>query len=169
MALDVVLSLVATWLAYTLRLDALNWPQGAQWWVYGLAPVLALPVFIRFGLYRAIFRYTGQAALAATAKAVGVYGVLLLSVLLFMGWNGVPRSLGVLQPLIFLFLVGASRAIARFWLADLGNELIKSTGRLLIYGAGTSGVQTASALRVSSQFALLGFVDDKYDSSCYID
>ena len=86
MALDVVLSLVATWLAYTLRLDAFNWPQGAQWWVYGLAPALALPVFIRFGLYRAIFRYTGQAALTATAKAVGVYGVMLLAVLLLAAW-----------------------------------------------------------------------------------
>jgi FlaA1/EpsC-like NDP-sugar epimerase len=77
MALDIALSLLATWLAFTLRLDALHWPQGAQWWVYALAPVLALPVFIRFGLYRAIFRYTGQAALVATSKAVGVYGVLL--------------------------------------------------------------------------------------------
>ena len=111
--LDIVLSLVATWLAYTLRLDALNWPQGAQWWVYGLAPALALPVFLRFGLYRAIFRYTGQAALFTTAKAVGVYGLLLLNVLLFAGFNGVPRSLGILQPVIFLVLVGGSRAAAR--------------------------------------------------------
>ncbi len=159
MALDVVLSLVATWLAYTLRLDVLNWPQGAQWWVYGLAPVLALPVFIRFGLYRAIFRYTGQAALAATAKAVGVYGVLLLSVLLFMGWNGVPRSLGVLQPMLFLMLVGGSRAVARFWLSDQAQRL-QPRGRLLIYGAGTAGVQTAAAMGISGQFKLLGFIDD---------
>ena len=75
MALDIVLSLVATWLAFTLRLDAVHWPQSTQWWVYALAPALALPVFIRFGLYRAIFRYTGQAALVATTQAVGVYGV----------------------------------------------------------------------------------------------
>ena len=159
MAVDVVLSLVATWLAYTLRLDALNWPQGAQWWVYGLAPALALPVFIRFGLYRAIFRYTGQAALAATAKAVGVYGVMLLGVLLLAAWPGVPRSLGVLQPLLFLILVGASRAAARFWLSDQAQRL-QPRGRLLIYGAGTAGVQTAAAMGISGQFKLLGFIDD---------
>ncbi len=159
MASDIVLSLVATWLAYTLRLDALNWPQGAQWWVYGLGPALALPVFIRFGLYRAIFRYTGQAALAATAKAVGVYGVLLLAVLLFAAWPGVPRSLGVLQPLLFLILVGASRAAARFWLSDQAQRLLPC-GRLLIYGAGTAGVQTAAAMGISGQFKLLGFIDD---------
>ena len=159
-ALDVMLALLATWLAFTLRLDALHWPSGAQWWVYALAPVLSVPVFIRFGLYRAIFRYTGQAALAATAQAVAVYAGLLLSLLLWQKWLGVPRSLGVLQPLIFLLLVGASRAFARFWLATLDGTLGPTGGRLLIYGAGTAGVQTASALAMSGQFVLLGFIDD---------
>ncbi|MFT7117046.1 MAG: FlaA1/EpsC-like NDP-sugar epimerase [Rhodoferax sp.] len=158
-ALDVMLALLATWIAFTLRLDELHWPVDAQWWVYGLAPVLAVPIFIRFGLYRAIFRYTGQAALHATGRAVLVYSLALLSILLWQKWQGVPRSLGVLQPLIFLFMVGTSRALARFWLADLGAPT-RDVGRLLIYGAGLAGVQTASALRVSRQFLLLGFVDD---------
>ena len=159
-AVDVVLALAATWIAFTFRLDALHWPTGAQWWVYGLAPVLSVPVFVRFGLYRAIFRYTGQAALVATAQAVAVYAGLLLAILLWQKWPGVPRSLGVSQPLIFLLLVGTSRASARFWLAHMGSVRQQVEGRLLIFGAGTAGVQTASALRVSGQFALLGFVDD---------
>ena len=110
--LDVALALAATWIAFTLRLDELNQPTGMQWWVYVLAPVLSVPVFVKFGLYRAIFRYTGQAALMATAQAVAVYGGLLLGILLWQRWPGVPRSVGVLQPLIFLLLVGASRAMA---------------------------------------------------------
>lgn len=159
-ALDIALALIATWLAFTLRLDAWHWPTGSQWWVYGLAPLLSVPIFIRFGLYRAIFRYTGQAALVATAKAVALYGGLLSCVLIWQAWYGVPRSLGVLQPLIFLLLVGGSRAMARFWLANLGSARPPVEGRLLIYGAGTAGVQTASALRVSGQYVLVGFVDD---------
>lgn len=161
LVLDTVLCLFATWLAFGLRLDALNWPEGAQWWVYALTPVLAIPVFIRFGLYRAIFRYTGQAALAATAKAVAVYGALLLGLLLWARWPNVPRTLGVLQPLIFLILVGTSRAMARFWLTEWDERRQgQEQGRLLIFGAGTAGVQTAAALGVASQFKLLGFVDD---------
>ena len=159
-ALDVLLALLATWVAFTLRLDTPHWPTGAQWWVYGLTPVLAVPIFVKFGLYRAIFRYTGQAALQATGQAVLVYGLVLLGILLWQQWPGVPRSLGVLQPLIFLFFVGASRAVARFWLADLGRAQVKDEGRLLIFGAGAAGVQTASALRISQQFSVLGFVDD---------
>jgi FlaA1/EpsC-like NDP-sugar epimerase len=158
-AIDVAMSVLATWLAFSLRLDTLHWPTGAQWWVYALAPTLAVPLFIRFGLYRAIFRYTGQAALLATAKAVAVYGGLLLGLLLAVRWPNVPRTLGVLQPIIFLLLVGASRAVARFWLAGW-EQRDNVQGRLLIFGAGTAGVQTAAALGISGQYELLGFVDD---------
>jgi FlaA1/EpsC-like NDP-sugar epimerase len=159
-AVDVILALLATWIAFTLRLDELHFPVGAQWWVYLLAPVLSIPVFVKFGLYRAIFRYTGQAALKATGQAVAVYCVVLLAVLLWRQWPGVPRSLGVLQPVLFLLMVGASRALARFWLANLDGARGRSEGRLLIYGAGTAGVQTASAIGISRQFVVLGFVDD---------
>ena len=117
LALDVVLALVSTWLAFGLRFDVWGRPVDAQWFVYILAPLLALPIFVRFGLYRAIFRYTGQAALNATAKAVLLYSLALTAILLTQRWQGVPRTLGVLQPLIFLILVGLSRAMARFWLA----------------------------------------------------
>lgn len=159
-AVDVVLALLATWMAFTLRLDELHAPMGAQWWVYLLAPLLAVPVFVRFGLYRAIFRYTGQAAFKATGQAVAVYCAVLLAVLVWRQWPGVPRSLGILQPVLFLLLVGGSRAVARFWLANLDSAETRSESRLLIYGAGTAGVQTASAIGISRQFVVLGFVDD---------
>lgn len=160
LALDMVLAVLATWVAYSLRLDVLHWPEGAQWWVYGITPLLFIPIFVRFGLYRAIFRYTGQAALLTTAKAVGVYGVLLLAILLWRQWLGVPRSLGILQPLMFLMLVGSSRAFARFWLASLGGEGDPVPKRFLIFGAGTAGAQTAAALAMAGPFSLVGFVDD---------
>lgn len=159
-ALDIGLAMLATWLAFSLRLDTLHWPVDAQWWVYGLTSLLFVPFFARFGLYRAIFRYTGQAALVATAKATGVYGGVLLALLLWGQWPGVPRSLGILQPLIFFVLVGGSRAFARFWLAGMNPLGKRSHSRFLIFGAGTAGVQTASAMGVAAQFELLGFVDD---------
>jgi FlaA1/EpsC-like NDP-sugar epimerase len=163
-ALDVVMSLFAMWMAFTLRLDTLHWPEGIQWVIYALGPLLSVPIFVRFGLYRAIFRYTGLAALAATAQAVAVYGVVLLATLLWMQWmqwEVVPRSVGVMQPLIFLLLVGGSRAMARFWLAGVSGQSTLTAGRLLIYGAGSAGVQTAAALSSGKQqYLLLGFIDD---------
>jgi FlaA1/EpsC-like NDP-sugar epimerase len=167
LGVDIASALVATWVAFSLRFDVLHWPQGGQWAVYALSPVLAIPVFTRHGLYRSIFRYTGMAAMVATVRAVTIYAGLFIIALLAMrfyglqgGAQGMPRSVGVLQPLLFLLLVGGSRAIARFWLAGLLTRNKRPRGRLLVYGAGTSGVQTAAAIAGSRAFAMLGFIDD---------
>ena len=160
MALDLLLMLVSVWVAFYLRIDQTGMPQGEQASVYLLSPVLAIPIFVRFGLYRAIFRYTGMAALATTAKAVALYTLLFFVALLFFKWQGVPRTLGLIQPLLLLLLVGTTRAMARFWLAGWSSKARHAAGRLLIYGAGETGVETASALAVSRQFVLLGFIDD---------
>jgi FlaA1/EpsC-like NDP-sugar epimerase len=162
-SLDIASAVVAMWLAFSLRLDSPHWPQGSQWLLYLLAPLLAVPIFIRFGLYRAIFRYTGVAALIATAQAVTIYAIVLLALILLLqrqGFEGMPRSMGVLQPLIFLLLVGVSRALARSWLASLDRRGERGASRLLIYGAGRSGVQTAAAISNARQYRLMGFVDD---------
>jgi len=158
--LDLVLCLIAVWAAFYLRIDQTGLSVHQQAYVYLLAPLLAVPVFIRFGLYRAIFRYSGMGAMFSIAAAVGLYAVLFFGALIFAKWNGVPRSVGLIQPLLFLLLVGTSRALARQWLMKASGGSSHAQGRLMIYGAGNAGVQTASALRLARGFELLGFIDD---------
>ncbi|TWG86431.1 FlaA1/EpsC-like NDP-sugar epimerase [Cupriavidus gilardii J11] len=159
-AVDLVLSIVSVWIAYYLRLDQAAFPQLQQHYPYILAPLLAFPIFVRFGMYRAIFRYAGMAVLGALVKAVALYGALFFATLLIAKWDGVPRSIGLIQPIILLLLVGVSRALARLWLNAGTPRARSSGGRFLIYGAGEAGVQTASALSATHQVVLLGFVDD---------
>ncbi len=160
-SVDLACGVFAMWLAFSLRLETLHWPQNKEWLIYLLGPLLAVPIFARSGLYRAIFRYTGISALLTTAKAVAVYTVLLSILVLTTRWPVVPRSVGVLQPLIFFLLVAASRAAAKFWLSgQIGRWRHRAAGRLLIYGAGAAGVQTALGLEGTQHYALLGFVDD---------
>ncbi len=156
-ALDIGLGILAMWLAFSLRLDTPHWPEGKQWLVYGLGPILAFPIFVNRGLYRAIFRYTGITALITTGRAVALYGTLLLCVLLVAQWEGVPRSVGILQPLILLLLVGASRALGWLWLSGRKRN---APHRLVIYGAGSAGAQTAAGVAGIYQYVLVGFVDD---------
>ncbi len=161
MLLDAILAVAATWLAFSLRLDTPHIPAGDERGVYALAPILAIPIFARMGVYRAVFRYSGSAALVATTQAVSIYGALLFVLLLWLRLPMVPRSVGVLQPLLFLLMVASSRWVARFWLADTG--LVKGAppqGRLLIYGADGPGVQTGEAIVRTRHFKLLGFIDD---------
>ena len=158
---DVVAALLAVWLAFYLRIEQLGWPVQQQGRAYVAALVLFVPVFVRMGLYRAVFRYAGIYALTAVALAVALYGALFFALLLWARWEGVPRSVGLIQPLVFLLLAGGWRVLARFaLLSAAGVGPGRAKGRLLIYGAGEAGVQTALALGVMREFVLCGFVDD---------
>lgn len=160
---DALMGVMAVWIAFSLRLDTWHWPYSVpQWWPYVLAPVLAAPIFWRNGLYRAVFRHSGMAAMRALVIAVTLYAVLFFGVLMLMAWPDVPRSIGLLQPLILMLLVGGSRAAARLWLSSLSPSQRRGmpVSRLLIYGAGSAGVQIANAIATSHEFKLLGFIDD---------
>jgi FlaA1/EpsC-like NDP-sugar epimerase len=160
MSVDVTLALLSTWLAYSLRLETVHRPIGNEWWIYLLSPALALPIFIRLGLYRAIFRYSGFDALIATGQAISLYAAIHFVVMLWIQWPVVPLTLGLLQPILFLLLVGTSRIYARIWLTGLGSGKHANQTRLLIYGAGLVGAQTASAIQNTRGSILFGFVDD---------
>ena len=157
---DIILALFATWLAYSLRHETLHWPNGHEWGVYLFSPVMAVVVFWVFGLYRAIFRYFGSDAMLQTARAVLCYAVVMIGYHLWRIWPVFPVTLGILQPIIFMLLLAASRVFAQFWLAGMSLAGQENRGRLLIYGAGEAGAQIATALAVTGQFKLLGFLED---------
>ena len=72
---DLGLCVATVAVAYYLRLGEWALPYRTQWISYVAAVLLAIPLFIRYGLYRAIFRYAGWGALAAVAKACAIYTV----------------------------------------------------------------------------------------------
>ena len=159
-AVDIIMAVLATWVAYSLRYETLHWPSDDQWWVYLLGPVLAVPIFARFGLYRAIFRYTGMDVLFVTGQAIALYALIRVLLLYWVKWPVFPLTLGVLQPIIFFVLIGSSRVLARYMLAGIGLGKEHYHGRMLIFGAGAAGVQTSSAMAITGHVKLLGFVDE---------
>lgn len=162
LALDASLCVLAVWLALGLRLGEWLPLSGPALLAVGLSVVLALPIFAVTGLYRAIFRYSGWPALQTVAQAVGIYGVLYATVVTVIGIPGVPRTLGIIQPVVLLLLVVASRALAHLWLGERYRGILRQAARprVLIYGAGNSGRQLAAALAASHDMQLAGFLDD---------
>jgi FlaA1/EpsC-like NDP-sugar epimerase len=159
---DMLLCIATVALAYRLRVDDWIFPQGNQWLSYVVAILLALPIFVRFGLYRAIFRYVGWHALSSVAWACTLYGVGYALIFSVLGLPLVPRTTGILQPILLFLAIGASRAFTRLWLgagylAVLGRE---DRRRVLIYGAGSAGRQLAAGLSNSSEMGVVGFLDD---------
>src|SRR5690606_9150977 len=76
---DVALVWLALWLAFFVRVGDADFvqPFGGHAWLFGIAPLIAIPFFIRFGMYRAVMRYFGNDALMAIAKAVTLSALLL--------------------------------------------------------------------------------------------
>ncbi|MBI5720042.1 MAG: polysaccharide biosynthesis protein [Burkholderiales bacterium] len=118
-----------------------------------------MPVFVAFGLYRAIHRHTGLSALLTLAKAVAVYGAVYLAVLLYFRFDDVPRTAGILQPMLALLLMAGLRALVRAWFAG-GRRARLAHQKVLIYGAGSAGTRLLASLQHSHEMQVLGFIDD---------
>lgn len=162
LSIDLGLCVLTVWLAYYLRLGEFVALSGNALVAVGASIGIALPIFVTSGLYRAIFRYSGWPALLTVARAVGVYGLLYASVFTAIGMADVPRTVGIIQPILLLLFVGASRAFARVWLGDQYRSILKFEARpkVLIYGAGQTGRQLAAAMANSHAMKVAGFLDD---------
>lgn len=153
---------LATWLAFFLRLGELLPLVGVRALSLLAAVGIAIPLFWAFGLYRAIFRYSGWPALLTVARAVGTYGVLYAAVFTVISIPGVPRTVGIIQPILMLVMVGATRLAVRYWLGGIRQRNRRATDfpGVLIYGAGVTGRQIATAMANSPEVRVVGFLDD---------
>jgi FlaA1/EpsC-like NDP-sugar epimerase len=164
-AIDVILSIVSLWLAFSLRFEQFfvpwSWNQGL---IFLLAPLLSVPIFIRMGLYRAVFRYSGFGATAAVARAMVTYSVAFGVIVVASSLYHVPRSISIIQPLIYAWAVLGARSFGGRLLSGVsGRKGQRERERLVIYGAGVSGIQTMNALQASLNYQVVGFIDDDPD------
>jgi FlaA1/EpsC-like NDP-sugar epimerase len=162
LCLDAGLCIVTVWLALYLRLGEFVPLSGPEWPAAVAAPVIAVPIFIRFGLYRAVFRFVGREALLAIFNAVLLYGIAYFTIFTAFGVPNVPRTIGIIQPILLLLGVGGSRLVGRYWLTGRYRDLLRQQSRrkVLIYGAGETGRQLATAIAASADMEVVGFLDD---------
>ncbi|MCJ8299240.1 MAG: polysaccharide biosynthesis protein, partial [Pseudomonadales bacterium] len=165
-SVDFIAVVFSLWLAFSLRYSEIYIPAQSQWWIFLVAPVIAIPVFMKFGLYRAIIRYLGMRAIWTVVQAALLYTILFAVVVLISNIQGVPRTVYGIQFLLLLMLAGGTRLIARWWINRLQNGFShlsrnkKMVPPVIIYGAGASGIQLDAALKQSNQYRPVAFIDD---------
>ncbi len=152
----------AIWASFCIRYDTWYTPLTVEQWVVIMsAPLVAVPIFIRLGLYRAVIRYLPERAIWVILQAM-ILATVTWVVLIFLSAMAtrvvVPRSV----PLIYLgigsFVVIGSRFMAKW--AFLTPQARTKSGHqpVIIYGAGEAGMQLAHSLRNTHE--VVGFLDD---------
>jgi FlaA1/EpsC-like NDP-sugar epimerase len=160
-------------LAFVVRLgiDEMVNPFIAHSWLFLIAPVVAIPLFIRFGMYRAVMRYFGNDALIAIIKAVSLSSLILGVVVYWYSnhQNIVPRSIIFNYWWLSLIMIGGLRlAMRQYFLGDWFTAVqhvpfaSRDDGlpRVAVYGAGAAGNQLVAALRMGRAMRPVAFIDD---------
>lgn len=174
---DIILLIVSLWVSFSLRLGEWYNPfvisqltildEWKRLSLFLAAPVIAIPIFVRFGLYRAIIRYLGIKAALSVIKAVALYSILWGLLAFLSEVPGIPRSVVFINGMVSLLMVGGIRIIMRRLLEGQreleGNDQSTVVNRVVIYGAGEEGRQLAMSLFQSRECRLIGFVDHNID------
>lgn len=160
MAGDVILLMLVTWAAFTLRLgDGFSDTMLEHWWLLIAVPVLSIPLFALVRLYRAVVRYMGPRAVLAVIYGVSLSTLLFVAIVAVARLEGVPRTTFTIYWLMGLLVIGGSRFIVRAWFqATVKQEAERKP--VAIYGAGAAGVQLAMSLLTTREHEPVAFVDD---------
>jgi FlaA1/EpsC-like NDP-sugar epimerase len=170
---------LALWLAMSLRLgEPYVAPSGELFILFCAAPAIGVATFFQLGLYRLVTRYIGGQGALLIPVAVGLSALIWTFVVLLSGVQStstpvagqpspgvlvVPRSVVIFYPLLGSLFVWGTRQVAGLMLKSIGIEIpTRARERItnvLIYGAGTTGVQLLEELRRAGTYEPIGFID----------
>ena len=159
--IDSCLCIFSTWFAFYLRLEQFIKFDDANILVFLISPIIAIPIFWLYGLYRAILRFGGSSIIFTVVIAIATYGSIFFSVVSIFGIQGVPRSIGIIQPLLLFLGTVSSRIIIRYLLINSPQlKTFNNKKKVLIYGAGKAGRQLLYSLENNTEMEAVGFLDN---------
>ena len=183
---DSILLILILWASYSIRLDLFYLPKDDTIRLILAAPIIGIAIFSKFGLYKSVIRHIDIKSLWFLFLAVSLYSILWGLFSSFMRADFIrekgflieffPRSVLIINWLLALIVIGGIRIFARYiFNAHIKFSIFNSKSeknlenlddnksRVLIYGAGSAGVQLASALNNSNKLQSVGFIDDNKD------
>jgi FlaA1/EpsC-like NDP-sugar epimerase len=163
--IDLVSLILVLLASFSIRLGYWYFPESGVLWLVFVAPVIAIPIFIRFGLYRTVIRHIGFNALWSVLQATSLYALLWGVVSFMVAVEGVPRSVILINWILSILIISGVRIAIRWILIKnkttaFGKKPRDNRKVALVYGAGNAGIQLASALEHSYEYRLVGFIDD---------
>ena len=157
--IDIGLCILSTWLAFYLRIEQFIQINDVTILAFEISILLAIPIFWISGLYKTIFRFAGSSTMFTVFVAITAYSLLYFAAISIYGIQGIPRSIGIIQPILLFLTISASRIFIKFlFFNNFKNS--KNKKEVLIYGAGDAGRQLLTSLENNSEMKVVGFLDD---------
>lgn len=159
---DASLCVFSVWISFSLRLGAWDLWSSAIATVILATLAIWLPIFLIRGVYRSVMRFVGSRTMINIAVSCFLMALVLSTFFVAHTVAGIPRTIGVLQPMVFASLLVTSRIFARYVLFDILNQrnFDGSSSKVLIFGAGSAGRQLALSLAHEPSMVLRGYIDD---------
>jgi FlaA1/EpsC-like NDP-sugar epimerase len=156
--IDLMSCILSIWLALYIRLDTFYPIIKLPIIFVLLSTILLILIFIIFDIYKTINRFSGWGSFIQLGKSLIVYNLIFFFLYSVISFEGIPRSIGLLHPIIITLIILTSRALIRVLLGK--NFKSEATENILIYGAGEAGRQLASIINYSQKMNVLGFLED---------
>jgi len=147
--------------SFSIRFGYFYWPNGDLIWLIFGSPILALPIFTRFGLYSSILRFISFKSIWRVVQATTLYSIIWGMLALMVSIYEVPRSVILLNWSLSLISIVGLRMLGR-WILNEANNLnnAQSCKNVLIYGAGAAGRQLSIGLSQSNEYNPVAYIDD---------
>ena len=158
---DATIAVFALWVGVSLKNEAWFIVPLSAATLFVMAPVLSVSLFWRAGLYRAIDHHLESQQIVVLGKTIAFYGLIFLTLCIVLYPTGIPRSVGVLQPVLMFIGIMILRVGRVLWYDHIESRIADYGVRtpVLIYGAGSAGRLLAGSLK-RSHFAIRAFLDD---------
>ena len=155
-SIDYLLLTLSFWISLSIRINDFFIPTSQTLYLIILAPLLVLPVLYSFGLYRSVIRYSSYRSTITIIFAISIYSIFWFITVIASGVVIKPIDFLIINFLVSIFLIIGIRLVAQ----KIFIKRMDNLRNILIYGAGTAGLQIATAMRLNPSFNIIGFVDD---------
>lgn len=160
MLVDSCLCCLSVWFSYYLRLGNFSTPIEWMFAPISLSIIISFFIFWFMDIYKNISRSFDRYNIVKLFKAVLIYSIIFFVIITIFSIEHVPRTVGLIQPILYLFLLYFQRLILNYLLnyEQIEKSNIKKKSAL-IYGSGNAGIQLMNSLENSDLF-IEGFIDD---------
>jgi len=162
---DILISFISTWIAFSLRLEQFYFIDKSNFQIYFFPALFLILIFYFFKIYSSLFRYIDKFFIIKISKCILIYGVIFFSAIFFLKLHSLPRSIGILQPLILLILILSQRALVSSIILNFTQLKHIQLEPSLIYGVNESTINLLKILKQSDIYKVYGFVNEFNNSS----